>query len=1070
MANENLYSFDNLNNNPSFNFSNSLFNSDYLCEDANSPDDSPYSNLDILCNYFDENQFVSKFSGSNNFNLFSLNIQSLPSKYNALQDLINNFNINNCQPDVLCIQETWQVPDPSLFPLINYNQFICNLRSNSIQGGGVGFYFKNNLRFKILTEKSIFIDRVFESIFAEVWINNNKKVVIGNVYRPSVNHPTLSSSQQFDQFFEMFSNLLNDFSCSNTQVIIVGDFNLDALKYNLVNQVTEYIDLLFSYGFLQLIMKPTRCTPHSASLIDHVLTNTKSDVFETAILTSDISDHFPFIFFSKICSHPQNNKLIKFRDFSDLNVKKFTSALRSINWDFLNSFDGTQDAYDHFSETFFTLYNLYFPECSKYLNKNLHSIFPWMTKGLLVSRSRKILLHKISLKNPSPNSVLIYKNFRNFYAKVLKASKKLYFQNQLLKHQSDCKKTWEILRKAINNSNKSNNSIQSIIHNGVSTDDSFTMAEKFNEFFANIALKIVEDVHPVSEKVTTSPPKSAPSFSFNFSDDPLTPSEIQETIELLQNKKTVDSDGISSAFIKKISLTISKPLQIIFSKSFSDGVIPQQFKQSKIIPLFKSGDRTCMDNYRPIALLSTFSKILEKIVCKRLSNFLENNELLSQFQFGFRKEHSTIHPMVHFMNKITNALENKMHTIAIFCDLRKAFDSCNHNILLNKLRGMGLSGTELLWFENYLTNRQQYVFLNGASSSFLSTRVGVPQGSILGPLLFLIYINDLPGASNLLTLLFADDTTLLFSHSDIVQLVTIVNEEFRKVVKFFRKHELSLHPLKTKFMLFSNSQPVKNLNIEIFLNSNNENENDPSKCIPILRVLPSDDVPAVRFLGVFFDPNLNFQFHIKTISAKLSKALYILRTAKNLLNKKSLKAIYYSIFHCYLIYCVPIWSCCSQKLIKNISLMQKKAIRLVNGSRYNEHTEPIFKELGILPLDKLIEFFNLQFMQNFIQGLLPISFNNVWTTNEARRPENSHHILRNSSDLTVPFTRLASLSKHPLVNLPKTWLEFKNENVKILRNKIDFKLQLKKHLLSELSSEIFCGRLLCPSCHLNLNA
>ena len=134
--------------------------------------------------------------------------------------------------------------------------------------------------------------------------------------------------------------------------------------------------------------------------------------------------------------------------------------------------------------------------------------------------------------------------------------------------------------------------------------------------------------------------------------------------------------------------------------------------------------------------------------------------------------------MVHFMNKITNALENKMHTIAIFCDLRKAFDSCNHNILLNKLRGMGLSGTELLWFENYLTNRQQYVFLNGASSSSLSTRVGVPQGSILGPLLFLIYINDLPGASNLLTLLFADDTTLLFSHSDIVQLVTIVNVEF----------------------------------------------------------------------------------------------------------------------------------------------------------------------------------------------------------------------------------------------------------------------------------------------------
>ena len=195
-------------------------------------------------------------------------------------------------------------PGRSLILLYFHSSIIINsfVICAITQGGGVGFYFKNNLRFKILPDKSIFINRVFESIFAKVWINNNKKVVIGNIYRPSVNHPTLSSSQQFDQFFELFSNLLNDFAASNTQVIIVGDFNLNALKYNLVNQVTEYIDLLFSFGFLQLIMKPTRCTPHSASLIDHVLTNTKSDLFETAILTSDISDHFPIIFFSKICS------------------------------------------------------------------------------------------------------------------------------------------------------------------------------------------------------------------------------------------------------------------------------------------------------------------------------------------------------------------------------------------------------------------------------------------------------------------------------------------------------------------------------------------------------------------------------------------------------------------------------------------------------------------------------------------------------------------------------------------------------------------------------------------------
>ena len=146
--------------------------------------------------------------------------------------------------------------------------------------------------------------------------------------------------------------------------------------------------------------------------------------------------------------------------------------------------------------------------------------------------------------------------------------------------------------------------------------------------------------------------------------------------------------------------------------------------------------------------------------------------------------------------------------------------------------------------------------------------------------------------------------------------------------------------------------------------------------------------------------------------------------------------------------------------------MQKKAIRIINNAKYNAHTEPLFKNSGILPLPKLIEFFNLQFMQHFTQGFLPISFNNVWTTNEERRAE-IHHILRNSSDLTIPFTRLASLSKHPFVNLPKTWIEFKNENIKILRNKIEFKTNLKKHFLNELSATIRCDRLLCPSCHLN---
>ena len=200
-----------------------------------------------------------------------------------------------------------------------------------------------------------------------------------------------------------------------------------------------------------------------------------------------------------------------------------------------------------------------------------------------------------------------------------------------------------------------------------------------------------------------------------------------------------------------------------------------------------------MDNYRPISLLSSFSKIIEKIVATRLTNFLDTNNLISNCQYGFRKNHSTLHPLVHFLNDVSSALDRKEHTVAIFCDLRKAFDTVSHSILLSKLKKLGVRNVELQWFKNYLSNRKQLVYVNGMNSSLLDILIGVPQGSILGPLLFLIYINDLPNCSALLALLFADDTTLYLSDSNLNNLIAKVNCEFKKVVDYFRSLRLYLH-------------------------------------------------------------------------------------------------------------------------------------------------------------------------------------------------------------------------------------------------------------------------------------
>ena len=285
-----------------------------------------------------------------------------------------------------------------------------------------------------------------------------------------------------------------------------------------------------------------------------------------------------------------------------------------------------------------------------------------------------------------------------------------------------------------------------------------------------------------------------------------------------------------------------------------------------------------MDNYRPISLLSCISKILEKIVALRLTSFLTECNILSNWQFVFRSQHLTVHPMVHFTNFLSDAINKKKHSLAIFCDLKKAFDCCDHTILLSKLEKYGIRGSELLWFKSYLTDRKQFVALNSKSSLLTEVLLGVPQGSILGPLLFLLYINDLPLASKLFALLFADDTTLLASSKSVESLVEFVNIELKKICDFFRTNKLMLHLDKTKILFFSNTSNGEG--VQILCNYNNDDLLNPDQIKLLSPVSGNDDMPAVKFLGVFFDANLSFKYHVSCVKTKLSKALYVLRMVK----------------------------------------------------------------------------------------------------------------------------------------------------------------------------------------------
>ena len=287
-----IYAID---SNPNFNFISKISNTDPDENELmfNNPDFSPYSETEFKCSYIETDHFRNNPT-TYDFSVLSLNIQSLPAKYNELNDMLNELSASNYNPEVICLQEIWQISDSSLFPLPNYQTLELNTRTNT-RGGGVGIFVKNNILYKVLNQYSIFHDRIFESLFIEITNDSNQKILIGTVYRPGTKCPGLNFTEQFSQFSDILSNILSELGSKYEKVYIFGDFNLDLLKINENKFISEYVDSLFSFGFLQIVTKPMRISANSATLIDHILTNSLNETFESFLLCWQISDHLPLI-------------------------------------------------------------------------------------------------------------------------------------------------------------------------------------------------------------------------------------------------------------------------------------------------------------------------------------------------------------------------------------------------------------------------------------------------------------------------------------------------------------------------------------------------------------------------------------------------------------------------------------------------------------------------------------------------------------------------------------------------------------------------------------------------------
>ena len=468
-------------------------------------------------------------------------------------------------------------------------------------------------------------------------------------------------------------------------------------------------------------------------------------------------------------------------------MKKLHDELAKHNWKEILEETDPSIAAVSLNNTLSELLNLTCPPTQKKQSKKCIINQPWFTPGLKVSCKRKKLLYKKALKNS--NRLPFYKQYRNLYNKVVRLAKLNYYSRSLLEVQHDVKKTWIILKEIILKSKKSSPGIQKL---NLCQPDSFSLqitdqtqiADYLNNFFSSVGCRISASVP--NGGIDPLDLMYSESLKDSMFFTPTDSNEVIKTALSIKSKSSTGHDKLSNKLVKEIIQPIARPLTHIFNLSLSTGVVRDIFKLAKVIPIFKTGDKCNPNNYRPISLLPAFSKILEKIVHKRLLKFLCKHNIIYPQQYGFLKGRSTEQAMADIILMISNAIDNKSLSLGIFLDLSKAFDSISHKILLQKLSRYGIRGVSLKWFNSYLSGRLYYVRNDNVTSSSQSINAGVPQGSVLGPLLFLLYINDMPLISTVLNyILFADDTTAIYNSPSIDDLFLTVNAELSKLNNWF---------------------------------------------------------------------------------------------------------------------------------------------------------------------------------------------------------------------------------------------------------------------------------------------